>query len=96
VVLLKSLKEEEMKNRKKYDEVFKAKVALEDVKGEFVTIMYRVFAFTKAGFARHSPSPHALISCPSDSIYSRPGGLKFGVKLVLDKITKSIQNPRGR
>ena len=34
VVLLKILKEEEMKNRKKYDEVFKAKVALEAVKGE--------------------------------------------------------------
>ena len=34
MVLLKILKEEEMKNRKKYDEVFKAKVALEAVKGE--------------------------------------------------------------
>jgi len=45
VVLLKSLKEEEMKNRKEYNDVFKAKVALEDVKG--VTVMYRVFAFTQ-------------------------------------------------
>jgi len=34
LLYLKILKEEEMKNRKKYDEVFKAKVALEAVKGE--------------------------------------------------------------
>ncbi|OPZ62637.1 MAG: hypothetical protein BWY86_00295 [Candidatus Aminicenantes bacterium ADurb.Bin508] len=41
-----------MKNRKEYNDVFKAKVALEDVKG--VTVMYRVFAFTQGNSSKLS------------------------------------------